>query len=80
MADVERACGAAMRRRQRRLRSMLRHGQQSVAMALAQGPPPQRWPEGESGGEARAAGGARDAQRSTEPDDTSPGEAAGTSV
>ena len=36
MADVERTCGAAMRRRQRRLRSMLRHEQQSVAMALAQ--------------------------------------------
>ena len=36
MADVERARGAPMRRRQRRLRSMLRHEQQSVALALAQ--------------------------------------------
>ena len=35
-SHVDGACGAAMRRRQRRLRSMLRHERQSIAMALAE--------------------------------------------
>ena len=35
MMIVDGACGAAMRRRQRRLRAAWRHEQQSIAMALA---------------------------------------------
>ena len=78
MAD----CGAAMRRRQRRLRQFLRHERLSVN-GPRRGPPPQLWTDDEEGGGAARGArgrGPRDARRPTGTGATSPGDAASTTV
>ena len=71
----EHAAGAAMRRRQRRLRSWLRHERMTVAMTLAE--MTHHTAPGGDDGQGRGGGGASFARRPTGTEDSSTGGAAG---
>ena len=68
--------GAAGRRRERRLRAWLRHEWLTVAMELADGPPPQRTAPEDGCGGAEGAEGSRDEPRRTGTEGASTGDAA----